>query len=228
MFTIKICGITRIDDALAATDAGADAIGLNFFPKSPRNVSIDVAASIAAALPRSVARIGVFVNATTDWICETAGRVGLDWVQLHGDEPAELIGQLPDDLRVIRAWRINESGYMPLADYLAACHESGRVPDALLLDAFSRSEYGGTGKTLDWETLSRQSIRFALESVILAGGLTPENVAEAIRAAGSVVAAVDTASGVESSPGVKDPARVRAFVAAAATAFEESTGSEKN
>jgi phosphoribosylanthranilate isomerase len=212
VFRIKICGITSVDDGLLAAAAGADAVGLNFYHRSPRSVSLDTATEIVDALPRHVASVGVFVDARVADIRETATRLRLDFIQLHGDEPPEFLAQLRDHL-VIRAVRL-QSTLEAVAGYLAKCPVP---PAAVLIDAHVRGQYGGTGRTLDWSALDQHSRCLPGIPLILAGGLTPENVGQAI----SVVrpAAVDTASGVERAPGRKDAELVRTFVAAANAAF---------
>lgn len=207
LFRIKICGVTRPDDAAAIADAGADAIGLNFYAASPRFVPDDLAAEIIAALPPQVAKVGVFVNADTAAIRDKVERLGLDWVQLHGDEPPEMVAELTG-IRVIRS--------VGLQDQVSAMSTNGKplqLPQAVLIDAITASSYGGTGKTVDWDGVPEARLRLASLPVILAGGLTAENVAEAIRRAHPD--AVDVASGVESSPGIKDLAAVKEFVASA-------------
>ena len=215
MFRIKICGITKPDDACLVAEAGADAIGLNFYAKSKRYVAREIAKEIAAELPASVAKVGVFVNASAGEIRELASEVPLDYVQLHGDEPTEMIAELAP-LQVIRALRIRDSSLEPVQSFLDA---SGLTPNlkAILLDAYSSSEYGGTGQSLDWEALADSRELFRDLAIVLAGGLTPDNVAQAIRLAQPF--AVDTASGVESSPGVKDAQKVKAFVQNAKKVF---------
>jgi phosphoribosylanthranilate isomerase len=215
LFRIKICGITRPEDAAAIAEAGADAIGLNFFAASPRFVEDDRAAEIIAALPAQVAKVGVFVNADAGAIQHKVARLGLDWVQLHGDEPPEFIMEL-SGLAVIRAVRLQDRVSVVLP---RAKGKLTRLPKAVLIDAYSEAAYGGTGQTVAWEAVPEARRRLAGLPVILAGGLTPENVAEAIRVGRPD--AVDTASGVESAPGVKDLEKVRAFVAAANKAFGE-------
>src|SRR6187397_588311 len=205
LFRIKICGVTRPEDAVGIAEAGADAIGLNFYSASPRFVDDDRAAEIIAAVPGQVAKVGVFVNADAAAIRDKVQRLGLDWVQLHGDEPPEFVAELPG-LAVIRAVRLQDRVSVVLP---ATKGKLIRLPKAVLIDAFSASAYGGTGTTVAWEAVPEARHRLAGVPVILAGGLTPENVAEAIQIARPD--AVDTASGVESSPGVKDLAKVREF-----------------
>ena len=215
MFRIKICGITKPDDACLVAEAGADAIGLNFYAKSKRYVAREIAKEIAAVLPASVAKVGVFVNASADEIRQLASEVPLDYVQLHGDEPAEILTELRD-IQVIKAHRCRERGLLSLARSLADV-DSDAQPCAVLVDAYHHAQYGGTGRSLDWTEVGRQKSLLGQLPVILAGGLTPVNVARAIRLAGPY--AVDTASGVESSPGVKDAQKVKAFVQNAKKVF---------
>jgi phosphoribosylanthranilate isomerase len=193
---VKICGVTTLEDALAACRAGADAIGLNFTARSPRRVDLDRAAAIAHALPPFVAAVGVFADAPREEI-ERAVRVArLQWVQLHGDEPSSALEDLP--VPALKAIRI---------DGAASLAVLGRYPraSAFLLDGGS----GGEGRAFDWSLAAEARAR-AGKPVIIAGGLTPDNVAAAVYAARPW--GVDVASGVELSPGVKDPARVQLFI----------------
>lgn len=222
MFRVKICGITNVDDALAVAAAGGDAIGLNFFARSRRCVAIDVAERIVNALSQynlsqnapgnRVVKVGLFVNADADEVCRTYDRLGLDLVQLHGDEPPEYLGQL-GGRPVMRAFRIGSAGIAPVLDYLEQCRARDAMPRLVLLDAQVPGAYGGTGKTTDWTAAAGYAAMPNMPPLVLAGGLTPQNVGEAISAVHP--AAVDTASGVERSPGRKDPAAVAAFVQAA-------------
>ncbi len=245
MFQIKICGITTAEDALLAAEAGADAIGLNFYQKSPRHVRADRAATILDALREDysadqVQVFGVFVNASLDdilWTIRDANLCGPDrgfGIQLHGDEPPELLrdlyqqgfgtsgdllqatGHLPT-LPIIRALRCPASDISAAANYLKACQQFGSLPQALLLDAFTPDAYGGTGKCLDWKSLASSRAQLCGLPLVLAGGLNPENVAEAITTARPD--AVDVVTGTESAPGIKDAAKVYAFVAHAKRAF---------
>ncbi len=217
MFQIKICGVTDEAAAAACVAAGADALGLNFYPPSPRFVSREIASRICAALPESVRRVGVFVNASPEAIIQTAAQLALDWVQLHGDEPPETIAQL-HPWPVIRAFRLGKDGPGPLFQYLRDCAQAGRRPDAVLVDAWRAGEYGGTGQQVDWQIVARLVQHLDPLPVVLAGGLTPHNVMDAIRTARP--RAVDTASGVESRPGEKDAERVRDFVFRVREAFD--------
>lgn len=225
MFRIKICGITNISDAHLAARAGADAIGLNFFANSRRFVEPEVARQIAGSLPPGITKVGVFVNHTAEEIKSIAQHVGLDCVQLHGDEPATLIVKLPSELKIIRAIRCGNDGLAPAIDFSSELEEA--IDDAavkasngcraFLIDADAGTEYGGTGKRADWERIRSEEFLLCGIPLVLAGGLAPNNVADAIAAVGPD--AVDVASGVESSPGIKDPDRVAQFVAAANAAF---------
>jgi phosphoribosylanthranilate isomerase len=217
MFRIKICGITNVSDALAAADAGADAIGLNFFNKSRRFVEAETAQRIAGALPAHVMRVGVFVNHSPNQIVEIVEQVGLDCIQLHGGEPPEILSQLPAAVPIIRAWQSSREKLQSLAVHLAASHLSGRAPDALLLDAAVQADFGGTGTIADWDAILSYRASFPETPLILAGGLTPENVAAGIAAVQP--AAVDVASGVELRPGIKSHAHMLRFIDNARDAF---------
>ena len=197
---VKICGITRLEDALAAAAAGADAVGFNFWPGSKRFIAPQAARAIAARLPPFVTAVGVFVNQDPALVRTACLAAGCGAAQLHGDEPpgdAAAVG-----LPVLKAFRL------AAADDLRAL--DGWPGTALLLDAPSEG-YGGSGRASDW-ALARRAVE-AGRTVILSGGLTPENVASAVRAVRPW--AVDVASGVESSPGVKDRERLARFVRAA-------------
>lgn len=219
MFQIKICGVTTLVDALAAARSGADAIGLNFFPGSKRFVAPERAREIAAALPPAVSKVGVFVNAGEADIRRAFDLLGLDAVQLHGDEPPAFLAKLAD-LPLVRAFRLDAGGLAAVDSYLSKCGGLGVLPRMILLDAHVPGQYGGTGSTLDWAALGGAAPSIDRPATIVAGGLTPANVATAIRLARP--AAVDTAGGVEYAPGKKDHAMVAAFVAAARAAFQEA------
>jgi phosphoribosylanthranilate isomerase len=215
VFRIKICGITTAANALLAAEAGADAIGLNFYDKSPRCVTAERAKEICDALPAGVAKVGVFVNSLPKGIIATVNRVGLTAVQLHGDEGPDFLAAL-GKLPVIKAFRCKESTLDGVKAFLDLCGESSQ-PIAVLLDAHAPGTYGGTGQVLDWAALGKERNKLLGLPLILAGGLTPQNVAQAISLARPD--AVDTASGVESAPGIKDPGRVSAFLKAANAAL---------
>lgn len=214
-FWIKICGITNLNDARAAAEAGADALGFNFFNKSRRFVDPQTARQIVDQLSANLLKVGVFVNHDTAHIAEIIDRVGLNAVQLHGDEPAALISELPSHVRIVRAHRCGVDGLAPLARYLDECHALGRMPDVLLIDADAGADFGGSGKLADWAVIRRQKESLGLP-LILAGGLTPDNVAAAIEAVAPN--GVDVASGVEREPGLKDPKLIAEFITAARAA----------
>jgi phosphoribosylanthranilate isomerase len=219
MFRVKICGVTTPEDARTAAEAGADAVGLNFYPKSPRYLAPEAARAVAGAVPRGVVKVGLFVNAPVEEVCRAFDGLGLDLVQLHGDEPPQVLADL-EGRPVMRAFRLGPEGMLPVGEYLGQCEQLGRMPELVLLDAFRKGAYGGTGEVADWSAAKtyRPVGDRPLPPLVLAGGLTPENVAEAIRTVRP--AAVDTASGVESAPGRKDPELVRRFVRAAIEALE--------
>ena len=226
-FRIKICGITRAPDCIEAINAGADAIGLNFYQESSRFVDDEAFEqlqsflfardSLQFVLNRRIETIGVFVNETTERIAEIAAELRLSGIQLHGDEPPEFLASLPT-LPIVRARRMDDRGVAAIADDLRACQAAGRLPDAVLVDAMTPGRYGGTGETLSWAGLADYRTWLGDAPLILAGGLTPENVADAIRTVRP--AGVDVASGVESSPGVKNHAKMHRFIDAAKAAFE--------
>ena len=216
MFHIKICGITSNGDALLACQAGADAIGLNFYTGSPRYVSPSQAGDIICDLPTDVQKVGVFVNAKASDVCRIFDQLELDAIQLHGDEPPPFLGLL-GSRPVIRAFRCRNRGLQPVVDYLNQCAALRCVPQCILTDAYYPGQYGGTGRVFDWTLISEVRQTFHGIEVILAGGLTPSNVATAI--ATGLPNAVDTASGVESSARVKDPVLIGEFVQNAANAF---------
>jgi phosphoribosylanthranilate isomerase len=197
---VKICGVTRTEDAEAAVSAGADFIGLNFWPRSRRVVAVDAAIDIAAAIPGDVKKVGVFVNAPAPTVLEIAARVGLDLVQLHGDEDGAYARALGRPyIRAIRCG--SESDLRTIEDF---------DTDLVLLDTPSAG-YGGSGKTFDW-TLARAARRYG-RKLLLAGGLDEHNVASAVRDVRPY--AVDVAGGVESAPGIKDKGKLRRFIDAA-------------
>jgi len=202
MVKVKICGITNLEDALLSVEAGADALGFNFYPLSPRYITPEDARRIIAELPPSTFCVGVFVNEESPGaVARLAARSGVGAVQLHGDESPEYCAALGEQ-RVIKALRVGKD-FVPegAARYRA---------ESILLDAFGASARGGTGETFDW-ALARKT-REVVAQLYLAGGLTPENIAEAIAAVAPY--AVDVCSGVELAPGRKDMARVRAFISA--------------
>jgi phosphoribosylanthranilate isomerase len=196
---VKICGVTTPEDAALAAAAGADAIGVNFWPGSKRFVAADAARAVLEAVPAGVLKVGVFVDAPADEVARRLDELGLDRVQLHGDEAAaDFAGW--DPVRIIRAMRIETA-----ASFAA---EAGWKPGLWLYDAFAEG-FGGSGVTAPWPLIAQQARR----PFLLAGGLTPENVAAAIAAA--TPDGVDVASGVELRPRVKDPSKLARFIAAA-------------
>ncbi len=217
MFQIKVCGITNVVDAKAAVAAGADAIGLNFYRPSKRYVTAARAQAILDSLAGQVRAVALFADEVSDEINEMTERLNIKTVQLHGNEPAAFLTQLRSDLTIIRARRLDRGGIDTLKDDLQACEEAGRSPDGVLIDSLVPGEFGGTGHTADWDVLAASRNWHGKLPLILAGGLTPENVASAISQVQPT--AVDVASGVEKSPGVKDAARMRAFAEQAAAAF---------
>lgn len=200
---IKICGVTSVADAEMVASAGADAIGLNFVAVSPRAVSPEAARDIVQAVGPRVEWVGVFAHTAVSEVRSVAERVGLDWVQLHGEEtPAEVLAAGPQAYKAIRV-------ATPADVEMASAFPGER----LLVDAKVDGALGGTGAVFDW-TLVRELAR--ARRLILAGGLTAENVTQAVRSVRPW--GVDAASGVESAPGVKDPVKTRDFVASARSA----------
>ena len=201
---VKVCGITTPSDASLAADAGVDAIGLNFYPRSPRAVSTDQAAAIRGVLPEDIAVVGVFVDPSEATVREAMGAGRLDILQFHGQEPAAFCRQF--DTPYVKA-----VGVAPGFDF-ESWQRSYADASALMLDASVGGQSGGTGVAFDWSWWPRSDRR-----LVLAGGLTPDNVAAAIRRTRPF--AVDVASGVEgATKGRKDPARLRGFLAAVADA----------
>jgi phosphoribosylanthranilate isomerase len=203
---IKICGITTVVDALQAARLGADAIGLNFYPQSSRFVDRARAEAILHSLPPLVVPVALFVNEPLAAACSCAGQLGnVRTIQWHGDDP-----EVPrtSAYRFIPAFNIcDRNSLARIERYLLRCQDEGQLPAAILADAAVPGQYGGTGQTAPWDLLADFRPPVPL---ILAGGLTPENVADAVRIVRPY--AVDVASGVESSPGRKDPERIRAFI----------------
>ncbi len=198
MTRVKICGITNPEDALAAVDAGADALGFVFYKESPRHIFPEEAAGIISLIPPFIQTVGLFVNEEPDTINEISRLCKIDLVQLHGDEGPEQLSRI--ERRILKAFRVRAMTCLePMKDFKAA---------GFLLDAFSPSFYGGTGKIFNWEIASEAVKRNP--NIILAGGLTPENVPEAIRQVNPW--GVDVSSGVESVPGKKDADKVRQFI----------------
>ncbi|RCS50497.1 phosphoribosylanthranilate isomerase [Bremerella cremea] len=213
MFRVKICGLTDFENAIAVAHSGADAIGLNFYSGSKRRVEPATAEKIANSVRGEVQIVGLFVNATHDEIMQTQRRVGFDWIQLHGDESREFAETIHNELDIpilaasrgtLLRWGTSGEGFQP---------------QAVLMDAAVAGEFGGTGQQTDWQLAATWRSQPQLTRFVLAGGLTPENVAEAIRMVQP--SAIDVAGGVEISgkPGIKDMGRVEALVSAAQSAF---------
>lgn len=202
---VKVCGITRLEDARLAVELGASALGFNFYPASPRYIAPESARTIIEQLPPFVVAVGVYANeAKMEHVIRIAREARVSTIQLHGPRFPEITGP-PISYPLIRAVAVDENFK---AEVLA-----GFRANAFLLDAFHPQLSGGTGKSFDWE-LAREAYRYG--TIILAGGLNPENVGRAIREVRPF--AVDVASGVESTPGQKDPALLRAFFSAVAEA----------
>ena len=203
---VKICGITNIDDARAAIEAGADLLGFNFYPKSPRYIAPEKAGEIAVQIrpdgPRPLL-VGVFVNSPLEEVRAIFEIARIDLAQLHGDEPVRMLEQLNG--RGFKALRpMSETEAEIDAEWFAP---HGPNAPVLLIDAYRQEQYGGTGHTADWTIATSLAQQYP---ILLAGGLTPENVAEAVRQVRPW--GVDVASGVEASPGKKDVAKMRLFV----------------
>ncbi len=197
---IKICGITRVDDALAAATAGADAIGLVFYAKSPRAVEIEQAAAICAVLPPFIATVGLFVNAAAETVNTVLRRVPLAALQFHGDEIPAYCGQFARSY--LKALRMQDD-----LDVMAAARDFSGA-SALLLDTYRSGVAGGTGEVFDWQRVPPQ----LAPRIVLAGGLNADNVARAVAQVRPY--AVDVSGGVESAAGIKDVSRIHSFVAA--------------
>lgn len=198
---VKICGVTNWADAKAAMDAGADALGFNFYAKSPRKVSVPDAREMIRQMPKHVCAVGVFVNAPEGEVLKTVKAAGLNVVQLHGDESPRTVSRLSQHLPVIKAFRVRP-GFRAksLQPYIDAA--------AFLLDGFDAKARGGTGKTFRWQ-IANEAKKFG--PIIVAGGLKKENVAAAIREVRPF--AVDVCSGVEAAPGKKDLKKLRSLMA---------------
>jgi phosphoribosylanthranilate isomerase len=192
---VKICGITNLEDAQAAIKMGADMLGFNFYPRSPRFIEPEEAAEIINALPAFVDTVGVFVNAGLDEIKRQIADGRLNWVQLHGDETPEFCHSLASlsHIKTMKAIRVKDASSLKLAQNYST--------DAILLDAFDPNRYGGTGISFNWNIIGNMNKR-----VFLAGGVNPDNVRKAIDLG---VYGIDVCSGIESSPGKKDHAKMK-------------------
>ena len=202
MVKAKVCGITTPEDALTAADSGADAVGL-VFAESPRKLSVEQARKVATTLPNGVLKVGVFVDEEPEEVLRIVCEVGLDYAQLHGDESPETVTFLRGEgVKVIKALRVRGAGSLAAMDEYEA--------DLFLLDAWSEKARGGTGERFDWEVAKSYGGR---GNILVSGGLTPENVREAIRFFEPY--GVDASSSLEDAPGKKNGVRVRRFVSAA-------------
>lgn len=198
---VKICGITSTEDALAAVDAGADALGLMFYEPSPRCLTIGAAAEICGVIPAQILKVGVFVDAGLEFVHEAIADCGLNVAQFHGHESPEFCSKFP--VSVWKAFRVRDAGALEgLPQYQT---------DAWLLDSYVKGRPGGTGETFNWDLAA--TARGLGRPLVLAGGLNEGNVAEAVRVVSPY--GLDVSSGVEMSPGRKDPVKMRAFVRAA-------------
>lgn len=207
---VKICGLRTVADVMAAADAGASYVGFVFFPKSPRNVTIDEAAALAIEVPMGVAKVALVVNADDAFLDALTAKVPLDMLQLHGSETPARVAEVKArySLPVMKAIGISTAADLEKIDTYAA------VADQLLIDAKPPKDAnlpGGNGNAFDWQLLAGR--KYWTKPWMLAGGLTMDNVASAIATTGATQ--VDLSSGVESAPGVKDPALIHAFIAAA-------------
>jgi phosphoribosylanthranilate isomerase len=208
MTKIKICGIKTLPDALAAIQAGADMLGFNFYPKSPRYIAPDACRKITSILRQNhpgITLVGVFVNSSVSEIRSILETAQLHLAQLHGDETPEILAELGD--QTFKAIRLPQATTNPFESVHPFCRRLSVDSPALLLDSSAPGLYGGSGLTTDWDAAAQIAKQFP---ILLAGGLTPENVAEAIQKVHPW--GVDTASGVESAPGVKDPQKMKKFV----------------
>jgi len=197
---VKICGITNAADARAAIDAGANLLGFNFYSRSPRYIGQAEAAKIRVELPQKVKAVGIFVNSLIADVIELRQSVNLDFVQLHGDESPATVAELARSTPVIKAFHIE-------SDFPLAALEEYPGVFAHLFDSSSNGQYGGTGRTTDWDVARRAA---KIHRIILAGGLRVENVAAAVRIVRPY--GIDVASGVEAAPGKKDHGRLREFI----------------
>jgi phosphoribosylanthranilate isomerase len=200
MVRVKICGITNSADALAAVEAGANLVGFNFYEKSPRYIAETEAAKIRPQLPKTVEAVGIFVNAPPADVATLCKLLKLDAAQLHGDETPETVAELARSIPVYKVFRVEPDFRLQTLD---------EYPEAFafLFDAAHTGQYGGTGRTTDWDVARRAALG---RRIILAGGLKVENVAAAVRIVRPY--GIDVASGVESKPGKKDHSRLREFI----------------
>jgi phosphoribosylanthranilate isomerase len=203
MVRVKICGITNLSDALICAESGADAVGFILYPKSKRFVKAKEVRRITQNLPPFIFKVGVFVNEDPHAVLEILSYGNLDFAQLHGDESPEECDYIGRE-RVIKVFRLKSTDEIEKIEPYV-----GKIR-ALLLDTYSESSYGGTGKTFNWEIARAVKERFPQIPLILSGGLNPENVRDAIKEVNPY--AVDVSSGVERAPGIKDREKVELFI----------------
>jgi len=199
MVRIKVCGITRLEDALEAASLGADALGFVFYRKSPRFIETRQAAEIIEKLPPFIKTVGLFVNANMETILRTINECPVDIIQLHGSESPEFCAAMPR--MVIKAFRVQSK------DSIASLNDYSGSVRAILLDAYSKTSPGGTGQTFNWDVIPDN-----LPNLILAGGLKPQNIADAVKRVRPY--AIDASSGLESAPGIKSHEKMRGFFSA--------------
>lgn len=206
---VKICGITSAEQSQAIVNLGADAIGVNFWPKSKRYIALEDALPWLKDIEGECQRVAVFVNPSEEELDRVLQSGGIDWLQLHGDESEETVhNYLNKGWPVFKALGVKDESMLQAAERYSGA--------TLLLDAYAPVEYGGTGETMDWQLGARAVTDWPDREIILAGGLHPGNVGDAVKSVNP--AAVDVASGVEESPGVKDLAKVAEFINAAKNA----------
>ncbi len=224
-FKIKICGLTDPANVRPTVEAGAQALGLNFYSGSKRYLGYTESANVLArCIPDEIIRVAVFVNPTLDQLANGIATGRANYIQLHGEETPNDLIRIEDYLLgyvkvpgIIKAFRLREDPEAEIGTFLDQCQRYEIPLAAMLIDAYSTAGHGGTGERADWAALGKWTDRRGVP-LILAGGITPENVAEAIATVRPD--AIDTASGVESLPGIKDPARVRALIQAAEAAWK--------
>ncbi|MDB4786502.1 MAG: phosphoribosylanthranilate isomerase [Planctomycetaceae bacterium] len=210
---VKICGIRDVETAEIAVDAGANALGLNFYAPSPRSITAERAAEIVESLPLQVTPIGLFVNHTVTQIEQIMETAGLETLQLHGDETPDFLADITENhplWNIIWARRVNENDIADVDDDLRECDSLGVKLFACLLDPKVDGAYGGTGETLSWKLVARHYDQTTNPPLILAGGITPDNVAEAVSSVHPW--GIDVASGVETEKGVKNADLIHEFI----------------
>lgn len=216
---VKVCGLTTLDNAVDVANLGVDAIGLNFYRNSKRYISPEIAKEIVAALPNNVQPVGLFVNHSIEEVQHIAELTKISTLQFHGDESPEYVSQFKN-YQIIKAFRVNEANVDSLGDQIESFHTSGIELFGCLIDAHVAGEFGGTGQAAPWDLLTEVYDVERFPPLILAGGLNPENVQDAVNCVHPW--GVDTASGVEASPGVKDLELTRKFIELSRTPQDSS------